>query len=44
VVSGSSDRRRSARASELGEDHLAAALVFGREMTFEEVVDHANQT
>ena len=39
-----SERTRSALASELGEDRVAAAHAIGREMSFEEVVDYALHT
>ncbi len=38
------EQTRTALASELGQEPLAAALALGREMTFEEVVDYALHT
>jgi hypothetical protein len=38
------EQRRSALASELGEEALAAARAIGREMTFEQAVAYALQT
>ena len=38
------EQTRNALASALGEDHLAAALTLGREMTFEQAVAYALQT
>ena len=35
--------RRNALASELGEEHFAAALQIGREMTFDQTVAYARQ-
>ena len=39
-----SEQTRNALASELGEEHLAAALAIGREMTFEQAMAYALQT
>jgi hypothetical protein len=36
-------RTRSALASELGDEHFTAALLIGREMTFEQTVAYALQ-
>jgi predicted ATPase/class 3 adenylate cyclase len=38
------DEMRTALASQLGEDHFAAALDFGRQMTFEQAVAYALET
>jgi hypothetical protein len=38
------EQTRSALASELGEEHLAAALAIGREMTFDQAVTYALQS
>ena len=38
------EQTRSALAFELGEEHVAAALLIGREMTFEQTMVYALQT